>query len=311
VALGSLIVASVLLILPLLNGFGFSGSEVRGSVRSIQFGGLGFQPAEVARLALIVYLADALSRKNERMSSFTHGLLPPLLITGSLALLVLEQPSLGGCVTLLTVGLVMLHLGGARLRHILAVLAPGAVGVCILAFREAYRLERLRGFLHPEENLTGNGWQIWQSTLALASGGFSGAGLGQSRQRFLFLPDAHTDFILSIIGEELGFLGLAFVMALFLLFIVRGVQAAAKASDHFGFLLASGVTASVAVNWVINVGVVCRLIPVTGQPLPFVSFGGSSLLINLVGVGLLLSVSRSRRWRGDRPVATEARYVAA
>lgn len=306
-----LFVAAALLLLPLLGGLGLSAGEKRGASRWVQLGSLGFQPVEFARLALVVYLADALSRKRETLRSYTRGFLPPFLIVSVVALMVLEQPSLGGCVTLGGMGLVMLYLAGARAGHILLTVAPvlplGALAIAL----EPYRLRRFEGFLHPEADPTGSGWQVWQSTLALASGGLNGVGLGHSRQRALFLPDAHTDFILSIVGEEFGYLGIALVMSLFLLFILRGMQTAAKATDDFSFLLAAGLTASVALNWAVNVGVVCRLLPVTGLPLPFVSFGGSSLTIHLIGVGLLLSVSRTRRLRRSAVAPAASRYAGA
>lgn len=306
-----LFLAAGLLLLPLASGLGLSAGEKRGASRWVQMGGLGFQPVEFARLALVVYLADALSRKRDMLASYLRGFLPPFVIVSIVGVMVLAQPSLGGCVTLAGVGLVMLYLAGTRAKHILLTVAPALPLGALAILLEPYRLKRFDAFLHPQTDLAGSGWQVWQSTLALASGGVTGVGLGHSRQRVLFLPDAHTDFILSIVGEEFGYLGIALVMSLFLLFILRGMQTAAKATDDFSFLLAAGLTASVALNWAMNVAVVCRLLPVTGLPLPFVSFGGSSLTIHLMGVGLLLSVSRTRRLRRSAVSPAAARYAGA
>ena len=265
--------------------------EVNGARRWIVLPGLSFQPLEVARLALVVWMAATIARKGERIER-TDGLVPLVLVPGLMAGLLLLQPDFKGASLLLVLAWVILFLGGIRIRHWLA-LAGAAIPVGILVLvMEPYRLRRLAAFFDPEGDTADLSYQIHQSLISLGSGGPFGVGLGSSKQKFAFLPAAHNDFIYSIIGEELGLLGAMLVLAAFLWFGWLGFRIARRAPDPFGFLLASGLTVLITLAALVNIGVATAALPTTGITLPFVSYGGTSLVVQLVAVGILLSVSR-------------------
>ena len=284
-----LIAAGVLLVLVLVPPF---AQPINGTRRWFRLGPVSFQPAELAKLALVIYLAAYLARRHDGLASFSRGLLPPLGIAGGLALLVLLQPDLGSCLTLIIVTFGLLFLAGARTRH-LGLLVALALPVLVFVVRLApYRLRRITTFVDPWADPRGGGFQIIQSWLALGSGGLFGRGIGESKQKLFYLPESHTDFIFAVIGEELGFLGAVALLALFVVLIWRGLRIGLRAPDPFGGYLALGITVLIATQTLVNLGVVTGLLPTKGLPLPFISFGGSALLVTMLSTGVLLNISQ-------------------
>lgn len=265
---------------------------INGTRRWLRLGPLSFQPAELAKLALVVFLAAYLARAGARLQEFRRGLALPLGVTAGLALLVLAQPDLGSGVTLVLVTFVLLFLAGGRLRHLGLVMAAALPVLALAIWLAPYRLRRVTAFLDPWSDPRGGGFQIIQSWLALGGGGLTGRGVGESRQKLFYLPEAHTDFIFAVVGEELGFLGAAAIVALFAVLVWRGLRAGLRAPDPFGAYLALGLTVLLASQTLVNLGVVTGLLPTKGLPLPFISFGGSALLTAMLGAGLLLNVSQ-------------------
>ncbi len=266
---------------------------VRGGSRAwLGIGSFGIQPSEFAKLCLIIFLAHFLADAGERMQSFYKGLLPPLLLAVFAILLVMLEPDLGQSVVIMGATVILLFAAGARLSHLSGLAGVGLLGFGVLIAMAPYRLERVVSFLDPWKDPLKSGYQIIQSLYALGSGGVLGLGIGQSRQKYLYLPEPQTDFVYSILGEELGFLGAVSVLLLFSVLVWRGFRIAIYAKDAFGALLAAGITGMIAVQVLINVGVVTGSIPATGITLPFISYGGSSLTLMLSGIGIVLSVSR-------------------
>lgn len=284
------IVSFLLLVLVLLPGI---GREVAGARRWFRFKFISFQPSELANLALIVYIADFIARKNAIIKTSLKGFLPPLAVLGLTVLLVLAQPDLGTSIALAIVVFLMLFIAGVRPLYLLSVLLASLPFLYILVFKVPYRRMRILAFLNPWIDPRGSGFQIIQSQLALGSGGIFGVGLGQSRQKLFYLPAAHTDFIFSIIGEELGMLGTIGIIILFIIFIRQGFKIIKNAADTFGYFLALGVVLMIALKAIINIGVSCGLFPTKGMPLPFISYGGSSFIFDLVSVGILMNVGRT------------------
>lgn len=268
------------------------GHEVKGSVRQISLGFVNFSPSELTKLCMALFLAANLTRHTDRLKSFTQGLAPYLALIMVICLLVMWQPDLGTTLVIAGTAYCLLLAAGARWSH-MGLLAGGGVAAIIVAIILApYRMARVTAFWDPWKYATTKGFQTIQSLYALGSGGLFGVGLGRSRQKFFYLPEQHTDFIFAILGEELGYLGVLFVLTLFFIFFWRGFRIALKAPDLFGSLLAAGITMMIMIQAIINLGVVSGALPVTGIPLPFISYGGSSLSLTLVGVGLILNVSR-------------------
>ncbi len=271
------------------------GSAVRGANRWLSLATVTIQPTEIARVACVVYLAKLLDRKGERMASFREGVLPACLVLGLMAFLILCQPNLGSTIALLATGFVMLHLSGARRIHLALLVVAGVVVASATVLSNAYMMERVQGWLahwgHGQSDALGKNWQVSQSILALGSGGVLGAGPGHGLQKVFFLPDPHTDFIFAVIGEELGLLGTVGVLGLFVVLFLRGLKVAAGAPDRFGYLLAAGLTVNLSVYVAMNIAVVTGVIPTTGLPLPFVSYGGSALVVNLGVIGVLLNIA--------------------
>lgn len=282
------IINLVLLALVLIPGVGV---EVKGSSRWLGVGTMVFAPSEIIKLAIVFFFARLMSTNAEQIKT-AKGFLSYLLILAVVAGLLLKQPDLGTTVAVAGTAFCMFIAAGARLSHLTGLAITGLVGVAGLIYQEPYRLKRIIGYLKPFETASNEGYQTVQSLYALGSGWLFGIGLGNSRQKFLYLPERHTDFIFAIIGEELGFIGIFLVILLFFLFIWRGYRIALYAPDRFGSMLAVGLTSIIAVQSVINMGVVTGALPVTGITLPFVSYGGSSLTISLIGVGILLNISR-------------------
>lgn len=282
-----LLLSFVLLVLVLI-----VGATRGGASRWIGFGSVSFQPSELIKLTMVIYMAHSLSEYRERLKSFWRGVLPHLLIPGLACALILAQPDLGTAVAIAGTTYLLLMAAGARGSH-LTILALAGVALVVLAIIvEPYRMQRILAFLNPRKDPTGAGFQTIQALLALGSGGLLGLGLGNGKQKLLYIPERHTDFIYAIIGEELGFIGASIVLILFFLLVWRGFKAAVSAPDNFGSLLGVGLTVMIALQSIINIGVVTGSLPVTGITLPLLSYGGSSLLFTLTGIGILLNVSR-------------------
>jgi len=286
----ALIVSFLLLILVLVPGI---GREVAGARRWFRFKFISFQPSEFVNLVMIVYLADFIARKTKYTSSFWRGFVPPMSILGVCSLLILMQPDLGTVIALGTAALIMLFLAGSKLSYLLSVILGGLPLLGILILSVPYRRMRILSFLNPWLDPKGSGFQIIQSQVALGSGGIFGVGLGRSRQKLFYLPAAHTDFIFSIIGEELGLLGTIGVITLFIIFIRQGSKIIKNAPDKFGHFLACGLVTMISLKALINIGVSAGMLPTKGLPLPFISYGGSSFVFDLVSVGLLLNIARA------------------
>jgi cell division protein FtsW len=286
--------ALILLVLVLIPGI---GREVGGARRWFRFKFLSFQPSELASLALIIYMADFISRKKNVINNFWQGFLPAIVILCLTAGLVILQPDLGTCLALVILVFTLFFLAGLRLSYILYIALVNIPLLFILIFSVPYRRMRILAFLNPWADPKGSGFQIIQSQVALGSGGFFGLGLGHSLQKLFYLPAAHTDFVFSIIGEELGLLGTIAIIILFIVFIHQGYKIAQNAPDVFGHFLALGLVLMIALKAAINIGVSCGIFPTKGLPLPFISYGGSSFIFDLIYVGLLLNIART----GDYP----------
>jgi cell division protein FtsW len=285
----------------LVPGIGVSGG---GSSRWLAFGPLSIQPSELAKLALILLAAHTLERKGRWVGDLRELTMPLMPLAGVACLLVLMQPDLGTCIiALASVGVVM-YLAGARLRHLTGILAGGGAAGLLYLMTKGYQRARFASYLHPWADPLKGGYQIIQGQIALGSGSLFGVGLGNSRQKWSFLPNAKTDFIFAIIGEELGLVGALIVLAAFAFFLYLGIRTAREAPDRFGFLVAGGITAWIGIEALINIGAVTGLLPITGVPLPLISFGGTSLVVTLTGIGVLLSIAR--RGRPLRPARVPA-----
>ena len=278
----------VLLILVLIPEI---GHEVKGGRRWLRIGSFSLQPAELLKVVLIIYVASYLERKQEVLASFFRGLTPNFIVTGIYLFLVLLQPDFGTVVLIATTILLMLYVGGGRPIHIAtSLIGVGIIGGLLIA-SHTYRVRRMLAFLNPWDDPQNSGFQIIQSFIALGTGGWLGRGLGESLQKRLFLPDAHTDFIFAIIGEELGFLWICVLIILFVVFIWRGYWIAWNAQDAFGKHLAFGATTILSLQIILNLFVVVGLLPTKGLPLPFISYGGTSLVVAMFLTGLLLNIS--------------------
>ncbi len=287
------IICFVLLLLVLIPGIG----NVRNGSRSwIGVGAFSIQPSEFMKLAMIAFLAKYLSERQKLITSFTKGLIPSLGIVFLAFGLIMLQPDLGTGTVMVGTCLVMIFIAGGRISHFLGLGLLGLGGFVALILSAPYRIKRITSFLDPWEDPLGSGFQIIQSLYAIGPGGLFGLGLGQSRQKFFYLPEPQTDFIFAILSEELGFIGGSFVILLFSLLLWRGIRIALGAPDLFGSFLAVGIIAMIAIQVMINIGVVIGLMPVTGITLPFLSYGGSSLTLMLLAVGVLLNISRYSRY---------------
>ena len=250
-----------------------------------------FQPSEVGKLALVIFVAYSLAKKGDRIKEFFLGFLPIIAISGIMIVLVALEPDMGTAILLGMLTMVLLFIGGTKFSYLLAAPVLAVPGLYFFITHFQYSHRRIIAFLHPWEDVQGMGFQIIQSFVALGSGGLWGVGLGDGRQKLFFLPAAHTDFILAILGEELGFLGIMGVIILFALLIWRGTKIAFRAEDPFGTYLAMGITTMIGLQAIINIGVVLGQLPTKGLTLPFISYGGTSLVVNLIGAGILLSIS--------------------
>ena len=270
------------------------GHTVGGAKRWLRFFGVSFQPSEFARLALVIYLAYSMSKKQERIKAFTIGFLPHVIVLGCLATLILMQPDFGMVAMIAVITWIMLFVGGARLSYLLGAL----VGMVPLAYyvliHAGYRVKRLASFMDPWQCQSDAGYQVVHSLMAFGSGGILGTGIGTGYQKLFYLPEPHTDFIFSVVGEELGLIGVCFVTGLYFVILWRGVVIAMKARGLFATFLATGLTAALGLQACINAGVTLGLMPTKGLTLPFVSYGGTSLVMNAVAVGILMNISARR-----------------
>lgn len=289
-ALPGLMIALILLVLVLL-----IGENIQGAKRWIDLGLINLQPSEVAKLAMVNYTAVYIATKRGKIRRFSTGLLPLLVFLGIQCALIIMEPDFGTAMTMAFTVIIILFAGGAHLGQLFALGCSAVPGVYYLIKFEPYRVKRLMAFLDPWADPTGAGWNVIQSLTAIGSGGFFGLGLGNSRQKFSYLPEHHTDFIFPILCEELGFIGGILVLALFFVIAWRGLRIALNAPDLFGSLLAIGLTSTIGFQALLNIGVVTGTLPVTGITLPFISYGGSSLLVSLASVGVLLNISRQNR----------------
>lgn len=269
------------------------GREISGAKRWFRFGPVNFQPSEFAKIAVIIYMADLVSRKEGIIKDFVRGYLPAVIVLGMVVGLILLEPDLGTAITIFAISMFMLFAGGIRVSHIFASFLASLPVLYFLLFSVPYRKKRLMIFFNPWADKRGTGFQIIQSFIALGSGGLLGVGLGQSRQKLFYLPASHTDFIFSIIGEELGFLGTASIVILFTLFAWQGMKVVFRAPATFERLLSLGIVSLITLEAVINIGVTAGALPTKGLPLPFISYGGSGLVFHLAAVGLLLNIARS------------------
>ncbi len=271
------------------------GIVVNGARRWVGASAVSFQPSEFAKLALIVYLGAMLSQRGERITSLWNGLFPLCVPVVIMAMLVLAEPDMGTASLLVMTAFAMFFAAGARIPHLLAILGAIVPPVALAILASPYKRARIFAFIDPWKDAQNTGFHIVQSLLALGSGGLFGVGLGASRAKFFYLPEQYTDFIFSVLGEELGLVGAFVVLALFIVFAYRAVKIAIAAPDRFGFFLALGCAALIVIQAFINIGVVTSSWPVTGVPLPFISFGGSSLIVNLVAAAFIVNVGRFRR----------------
>jgi len=284
-------IAFVLLIYVLVNP---TESLLKGSRRWIEIKGVMFQPSEFAKYALVFFLAGLLSRKEDVLDDFVNGLLPALLVIGLMVVPVMVEPNMGTTVIMLLIAATMLFVAGARPRHLI-ILALSTITVIMLFVKNIqYQKVRFLMFLDTLRGLRKPPWQVSQSMISLGNGGLFGVGLGSSKQKLHFLPQPFTDFIYSIVGEELGFIGAAFIALLFFILLFRGIRIALNAPDRTGIFLAIGITFSISYYFLINAGVATNLLPITGIPMPFISYGGSSLAMNMFAVGVLLNISSQR-----------------
>ncbi len=282
------ILSVLLLIAVLIPGI---GHKAGGAMRWLKIGGFTFQPSEFAKLGLIIFLAYLLTKKEEKIRSFSFGFLPTILLSGLVIVLLLKEPDFGAALFLAAMVFILLFISGARMIYIAGACLLAAPVAYFLLMNADYRYKRLLSFIRPWEDPTGTSFQIIQSFLSFGSGGLFGLGLGEGRQKLFFLPAPHTDFIFSIIGEELGLIGALGVVLLFFILAFRGIQIGISIQDKFGSYLALGIALMISLQAVINMGVVLGLLPTKGLTLPFVSYGGTSLIANFIGLGILLHLS--------------------
>ena len=287
------VVVTLLLLAVMIPGLGVTAG---GSSRWLSLGPLSLQPSELAKIVLILFIADVFSRKDPAsIKRLSHTVLPVIPVLGLFSLLIMAQPDMGTTMLVGTIGFGMLFLSGAPLRYLGVMGGLGASIAVFGALAEPYRRERVLAFMNPWSDPLNTGYQTIQSLMAMGSGGFFGVGLGASRQKWLYVPNAHTDFIYAIIGEEMGLLGTLTVLGMFAFLAYLGIRIARHAPDRFGMYIAAGVTIWISVQALVNMGAVTASLPITGVPLPLVSFGGSSLVVTLMGVGILTNIALQSR----------------
>lgn len=282
------IIALALVLTPL-------GVEIKGATRWLNLGFINIQPSEFVKLGIIIYLAHVYSRKQMYINQFIKGVMPPLAIVIIIFALIMRQPDLGTASLILAVAGLIVFCSGAKIIHLLLLGGLSGFVIWTYAKSEVYRMNRITGFMDPFADEGGTGYQLIQSYIAIAHGGVSGAGFGQSVQKLFYLPEAHTDFILAIVAEELGMIGVFFVFICLAIIVFRGILIGLRCQNPFGSLLAFGISFQIAIQVCLNVGAMSGVLPITGIPLPFMSYGGSSLMITSISVGILANISRNNR----------------
>jgi cell division protein FtsW len=270
------------------------GLSAGGSTRWMRLGSFSFQPSEFARFALVIYLAYSLEKKADRIKSFSIGFLPHALVLGVMMVLIFIQPDFGSVFILGALAWFLLFIGGVRMSQLLAAMIVILPAAYLFLINAEYRAKRILGFLNPWEYSTDEGYQIVHSLMAFGTGGFWGSGIGKGYQKLFYLPEPHTDFIFSVIGEELGLLGVLIIIALYAWIVIRGIAIARSAPDLFAVYLAAGLTIAMGLQIVVNMGVTLGLLPTKGLTLPLLSYGGTSLLLNMASIGILMNISASR-----------------
>ena len=291
IAFPLLIIALIVLIAGLIH-HRFWGTAT--TARWIYIGGISIQTSEFMKFSLITFMAYYLEKKKDKMANFSDGLLPMVIVLGISSLLILIQPDFSTTALLVMVIFIMMFVGHARISHLFAIGSVGSLLMLLSLFGSSYQIERIRSYLDGGD-ISGAGYQMQQSLMSLGGGGFLGIGLGGSISKNLFLPTPHTDFILAIIGEEMGFLGVLVILTLFLMFFFRSLKVAKSSKDSFGLYLAVGLATSIFLYAAVNAAVVSGLLPVTGLPIPLVSYGGSNILFTLGSVGVILNISSSAK----------------
>ena len=282
----------ILLILVFVPGIGFSSG---GAARWIKLGGFVIQPTETLKLTLVIFFAYFFSALGKDVKGLLTGFVPFLVILGLIAGLVMKQPDMGTFTIAASIGVTMFFVAGARLHHVASLFGMGAVGFFLLIKAAPYRMARFMVFLNPSADTEGSGYQINQALLAIGTGGLLGLGFGKSRQKYQYLPEAATDSIFAIMSEELGFIKVAIIIGIFAFLIYKGYRLASQAPDDFSRLLVVGVTTWIAAQTFINISAMMSLLPLTGVPLPFISYGGSSIMFLLAAFGILINISKYRK----------------
>lgn len=283
------ITSILLLILVAIPGI---GTEIKGARRWIFLGPINFQPSEFAKISVILFFSYSLSKRKDSLKYFIKGLLPYLMILGLVLGLIIIEDHMSGTVIVALIVLTIIFCAGAKIWHFMLIGVPAIIGAIALIFTADYRMARVIAFLDPWANRQEGGWQVVQSLMAIGSGGLFGRGIGKSLQKFLYIPEPQNDFIFSVIAEELGFVGVTVIIILFVIFIWRGIKVAMTAPDAYASLVAIGITSLVAFQFIINILVVTSSMPTTGMPLPFFSYGGTSMIFLMAGIGILLNISR-------------------
>lgn len=287
----AVIITTILVIMTYIPGL---GSKSHGAQRWLSLG-IRFQPSELSKLALIMFIARYIDRKGKEIRVFTTGLLPIFIITGICSALILKQPDLGTTALIGFVTCIMLYTAGAQSWHMFILILAGARATIWYITQNTYQFERVKAFLNPWADPQGISFHIVQSLIAIGSGGLFGFGLGSSRQKFYYLPQQYTDFIFAIICEELGFIGALAIIIIWIVFIIRGLTISNKTTDFFGKYIALGIVSWLGIQALMNIGVVVSLLPTTGIPLPFISFGGTSLIITMYAAGILVNIDNKRK----------------
>ncbi|WP_209123930.1 putative lipid II flippase FtsW [Alkalihalobacillus sp. BA299] len=301
IILGSVIILTLVLLI---------GLDVNGAQRWIKIGPFTLQPSEFVKLGMIIYLASVYSQKQAYINQFIKGVMPPLIVVTIILGLIVRQPDLGTATSILLVTILIVFFSGAKIKHLLFLGLSGAAVFVLAVLAAPYRMKRITSFMDPFAYASGDGYQILQSYIAIAHGGLSGAGLGQSVQKLMYLPEPQTDFILAIISEELGLIGVAFVFLCYTILFIKGVVIGIRCKNAFGSLLAFGIVFQFGIQIVFNIGAVSGLLPITGIPLPFISNGGSSLLVSMISVAILANISRVTRQQKRLAEETENRLGA-
>lgn len=288
--IGKLLLITLVLLMCVL----ILAEDINGAKRWLDIGGISFQPSELAKLTMVLYTASIMVKKQNVIEQFHRSVLPPLLIISLVSILLILEPHFSVTLIILGCSLIIMYVGGVPLRYFFFLALIGLPALIGLLFLDDYRAERITTMINPFSDPLGKGLQTVYSLYAIGPGGITGVGLGNSMQKLAYLPEAHNDFIFSIVAEELGFLGSGFLILLFFLFFYRGIRIAIQAPDQFGTLLSIGIVSLFCIQVIFNLAVVTALLPVTGVPLPFISYGGTSLMINLITCGILLNISRYR-----------------